>query len=189
MKRYRLKKDLEYPGYFWKAGSEFYRNGDLYYSCNPSGFKASLPNTKWVELYPDWFEEIKEPERIEVTLRNYQVYAGPYTMIKDSKRLVVDATEEIPEVKGPAIKKAIEDVLNGKYHDVLFANEEGTIVNIDGRFYAAENNVRKVFGMWTDEDVKNAMDFMKPEWCEIGGPSTDEIFNQWKQSKEKKIEK
>jgi len=100
-KRYRLKKDvLNY------STGQIISSGEVF--SNIEGTRKYISQSGWYMseaacLRKDWFEEveeIKEPERIEVTVKeaNYG--------------LSVEFSKQVPEVHFPAIKESLEKVLN-----------------------------------------------------------------------------
>lgn len=97
-KRYKLLKDL--PD--CNAGNEVkYDDKAKEYYAETIGGSRIYFQEPTVELQPDWFEEVK-PERIEVTIDK-----GTF-----GTALFIKCSNEIPEDKFSAIKKAIESVLN-----------------------------------------------------------------------------
>lgn len=105
-KRYKLLKDL--PDY--NAGEIFEYSEDGYYRaltyCD-DGVKGAWP-PKYVENNPTWFQEIKEPVRIEVT----RIYDLNNVYQPQCVRTGFETSAPIPGDKFPAIKQAIEKVLN-----------------------------------------------------------------------------
>lgn len=155
-KRYKLLKDM--PGI--KSGSEVRwskaTGGYRYFAPDhfivPHNFEDDMRDTirkDLVENTPDWFQEIKEPERIEVA-----VYEDPYSSrryhINDKGRfypyrLEIYATET-PSLYGkiPAIKQAIENVLNDNYTTMY--TQEQMDEAIKASFEAAKRVTDKKIG-------------------------------------------
>jgi len=110
-KKYRLLKDITSPNLV-KAGteSEYSKGWYLFkYSTahNPFGLGPNFMVT-CPEDFPDWFQEVVEPERVEV-----QVFPIGGTDCKNGMYTYpFFVSERIKEDKFPAIKQAIEAVLN-----------------------------------------------------------------------------
>jgi len=103
MKTYRLLRDL--PSV--KAGAIFKPASALaYFHSDTSRFHVEYCNDI-VENSPDWFKEVR-PE-FEVTINK-----GTF-----GTKLFVECAKEIPTEKLPAIKKAIEFVLNENTESIL----------------------------------------------------------------------
>lgn len=115
-KKYRLLKDCLDS----KQGDTFSydKENDCYYNDNRDGSHIDYLSPKILENNPDWFEEVLPvsepvPERITVELDGndtdepYQVLGKGYYEFRTSK--------EIPEDKFPAIKQAIESVINNDF--------------------------------------------------------------------------
>lgn len=108
-KKYRLLKDL--PDY--KAGELFEFDGRYYKASTPcsEGTHGRWP-PKYVENNPDWFQEVVEPERIEVS----GMFVDRRKInFKDTWTFTYEVSAEIPDSKFPALKKAIEACLNESY--------------------------------------------------------------------------
>lgn len=104
-KRYRLLKDTPDN----KAGDVFTLDGDRYYP-SPENIPVIEKNSyfKWqVEGNTEWFQEIVEPERNEVLL------ISKWNVTEWGNAYSIKTTQPIPEDKFPAIRSAIENVLNG----------------------------------------------------------------------------
>jgi len=118
--KYRLRKDLPDA----KAGTILTQDGlraglYLYAGFYDEGVADSwyIPST--VENNPDWFEpieEVKEPERIEVTLFVEQAYNSLGGYVENGYSFTTN--NKIEKEKIPTIKEAIEFVLNNEPTDV-----------------------------------------------------------------------
>lgn len=118
MKRYKLTQGIYSPAGNVKTGTEnTFEDG--YYIFPYIGKQKDVVNG-WLgdsfmvsdpTVFPEWFQEIKEPEekeRITVRVLPYANYGGGKWM----GYYVMEPTREIPEEKLTPIKKAIESVLN-----------------------------------------------------------------------------
>jgi len=113
-KKYRLLKDLPDA----KAGTELVFDGMEAYDYISEGIEGNLPNPSWykrefVENNPEWFEEIKDTP-VEVEHKKIEANVSGASWQSDKAgMLVVNLGESyISEDKFPAIKKAIEEIIN-----------------------------------------------------------------------------
>ena len=111
-KRYKLLKDLpdSKPGdiYIWNDSQKaYYKDGNVL---------DSYWGKESVENNPTWFQEIKEPEKIEV--KNIFDMDGSYT--PRCPRIIIETNYQVTRDKFPAIKQAIEFCLNNEPTDVNF---------------------------------------------------------------------
>jgi len=179
VKRYRLKKDMQMPDAFCKAGTEsIFLNGYYNFPYQKGGgffgkgFACTDP-----ENYPDWFDEIiDEPFVIEWGYWNKSYGNGWKFMFKSAYCLT-------PEKFMLKIKKAIEDIVNGVDEKVVATYhgrpEEKTSVGFDehAKIYSASeanqlqmeafeagknrswwigNGITSFYGDPTYEDYKNS---------------------------------
>lgn len=112
-KKYKLLQDINSPDLIAKKGDIGIVGeavaGDLKVWFDDSRYYFWLTT---VLGNPDFFEEVKEPERIKV----HSVRKVNNNMKMLDPDYVFCVTQNIPEEKFPAIKKAIEDCLNGDTH-------------------------------------------------------------------------
>jgi hypothetical protein len=116
MSKYRLKKDwISAIGEKSSTGELFIRDGKVY--RGEQSKQCFIIDA--VEHNPDWFEEIKEPERIEV--KEFYFECSSFC----TKEYVLSTTQSIPPEKYPSIKSAIEKVLNddSKYKNMKDAQD------------------------------------------------------------------
>lgn len=157
-KKYRLKIAWISPS----TGKVFGIGDELTYSPSARAYYTKGSSVAFekevVENNTDWFEEIPEEkikeERIEVSDIKHQ-WCFPKTNIG------IAASKEIPESKFPAIKKAVEDVLN----EVNISKGqliENAILLLTANNYVVEKPEGNTWVGWhgykfTEQDVKDAM--------------------------------
>lgn len=120
-KRYRAVKPLPdgtVVGDVFVRGSNWYENERLVKEA-----KAVYEHHRWetwqVENNPEWFEEVKEQERIEV------VNMSGYDNHTTGSVITFETSAPFPKKIFPAIKSAIENVLNGlEFNDAVKVLEE-----------------------------------------------------------------
>lgn len=113
--RYKLKKEIVHPMGSVAAGTESIIHGDYHvfpyignsYDKGSNGWLGNGLMLQYPSSYPDFFEEIKEPESIKVEDMWRLIPAD-----KADTRIVVKSSKPIPEDKFPSIKAAIESVIN-----------------------------------------------------------------------------
>lgn len=178
-KRYKLLKDM--PGI--KSGSEVRwseaTGGYRYFAPDhfivPHNFEDDMRDTirkDLVENNPDWFQEIKEPERIEVVVFN-EGFAGQTTSIRPK-----NPHWAIPKEKNDAIKQAIEDCLNG-YKEYT----EGYWVHRDMVNKMAEISGKKYTQQQMDEAIEKAFEESRKTHPMIGfkHPTLQDYLSSLKQ--------
>lgn len=111
-KKYKLLKPLPDGA---RIGDEYVKGEYRYYNKRmheeAKGVIESVDWETWqVENNPDWFSEVKEQERIEVS---FGYVSGEYEYSR-----VFFSNKRIEDEKFPAIKQAIEFVLNNEPTDV-----------------------------------------------------------------------
>lgn len=111
-KKYRLLKDLLIGGLDNElsipVGAVFHRH-DGRYECDMVNNRKPCVGATFVENNPEWFEEVKEKQRIEVTVDGRFDFCG---FSKTAYHFNVYSGHRIPKEKFPLIEKAIEQILN-----------------------------------------------------------------------------
>lgn len=129
---YILQKDLHHV----RSGVEFMQENDNpdYYNSNGCKFHDRIHKDR-VENNPEWF--LPKEEKIKVT----SMYDLNNIYQKQHVRVVFEVNHPIPEEKYEAVKKAIEDCLNGVPSiDSLMAESNRNTVQ-----YIADNSPQKLF--------------------------------------------
>lgn len=102
-KKYKLLKEL--PGVPYGAIYTQENHDPNFFNTDGKSYYDRVSHYL-IENNPEWFEEVKEQERIEVLIKGTGM-AGEFVAVHPMNRSCA-----IPKEKFPAIKQAIEDVLN-----------------------------------------------------------------------------
>lgn len=191
MKRYRLVKAIQSPMGECKAGTESIFEHDYYIfpyighskkegeGWLGSGFMIHS-TTGDLSGFPEWYQEIKE-ERIEVL----SIGMMDFGKSRAEAAITITTNDEIPESKFPAIKKAIEGVLNEKQDGDPIVNAQHLLYNA-GFIVMPLKDFKSQIGQFTEDDVKDAIKISVDNvigyykcWGSCVGWTAESLFKNW----------
>ena len=164
-KKYKLLKEL--PGVPYGAIYTQENDDPNFFNTDGKSYYDRV-SRYLIEGNPDWFSEIKEQERIEV-----QDFWFEYSPIIDGFKYCLNVSKSIPKEKFPAIKQAIEDVLNQEQEMTEALRDGIKLKTAQFKGYKFEEGKLRV-----PQDIAEQLRPLTPEYQKEKA-ATDTVVKDW----------